>query len=442
MQSRPSIFYRGIKECLQDRIMYSAPYHTTEFGSAPYAYAAPTYLPINPGGYSGYYHPDYISSSVPRAHAKGHSRRASHEPSSGYDYISTRTSPGYATIGKSSSGQYYFTSPQHTADYVNDPDRFRSKSASYRSSGSNGGALHRGVPSSHYTYRQPYESSEEDIARNFAYTVPQEQSYRQSYRHTEHYRVNDEQAPSRAEAETSSAKRSRARRPSNPPRPATSPKASKPTKSSKSRSPTSTPARKSTAPPVAEPPAPATDDDRIRLGIPAGYSLKNWDPTETPVLLLGSVFDANSLGKWIYDWTVFHHGPATPMSEIAGDFWLLLIQLAGKVKRAEECLGRVRKRSNREMLGDFLESGDRLWDRFAKLLKACETSMYQAARRESKGDRKAGITMGQSSGCAFVDSLFGRDCEFEKTEKLMTGMRLWSMRFDANCDEILRQPNA
>jgi hypothetical protein len=38
-----------------------------------------------------------------------------------------------------------------------------------------------------------------------------------------------------------------------------------------------------------------------RAGIPAGYSHKNWDPSEEPIMLLGSVFDANSLGKWIYD---------------------------------------------------------------------------------------------------------------------------------------------
>ena len=49
----------------------------------------------------------------------------------------------------------------------------------------------------------------------------------------------------------------------------------------------------------------ATDEDARRAGIPAGFSTKNWDPTEEPITLLGSVFDANSLGKWIYDWTVF-----------------------------------------------------------------------------------------------------------------------------------------
>jgi len=53
-------------------------------------------------------------------------------------------------------------------------------------------------------------------------------------------------------------------------------------------------------------------------------------------MLLGSVFDSNSLGKWIYDWTVYHHGPATLIADMAGEMWLLLIKLAGKINRAEE----------------------------------------------------------------------------------------------------------
>jgi hypothetical protein len=96
----------------------------------------------------------------------------------------------------------------------------------------------------------------------------------------------------------------------------------------------------------------ATEADARKHHIPPGYSLKNWDPTEEPIMLLGSVFGANSLGKWIYDWTVYHHGPATPISDMAGELWLLLIQLAGKVKRAEECMPRIRTEDNREMVED------------------------------------------------------------------------------------------
>lgn len=184
----------------------------------------------------------------------------------------------------------------------------------------------------------------------------------------------------------------------------------------------------------------ATEEDARRARIPAGYSYKNWDPTEEPIMLLGSVFDANSLGKWIYDWTVFHYGPATPLAEMAGELWLLLIQLAGKVKRADENMNKIRRKESREMVEDFLESGERLWIRFAKLLKVCEDYMWKAAKKES-GEKKP-VSMGKNSGCEFVNSIFGRDRELEKTEKLMTGMRLWSMRFDANCEEILRYPGA
>jgi len=183
----------------------------------------------------------------------------------------------------------------------------------------------------------------------------------------------------------------------------------------------------------------ATAEDAVKAGIPAGYSYKNWDPSEEPITLLGSVFDANSLGKWVYDWTVYSHGPATPLSDMAGDLWLLLIQLAGKIKRADEIIEKIRQEENRELVEDFLESGERLWVRLKKLLKICEEYMWKAAKDDNGG--KKPMTMGKNSGCEFVDSIFGRDRELDKTEKLMSAIRLWSMRFDANCDEILRNPS-
>lgn len=186
------------------------------------------------------------------------------------------------------------------------------------------------------------------------------------------------------------------------------------------------------------PPPKASEEDALRAGIPHGYSIKNWDPTEAPIILLGSVFDSNSLGKWIYDWTVFYHGAASPMADVAGDLWLLLIKLAGKVKRADECLRRVKRVEAQEVVEDFLESGDRLWARFKKLLKACEHFMWKAAKRQGK----TAVSMGRNAGCEFVESIFGRDRELENTEKLMNSIRLWNMRFDANCEDILRRPGA
>jgi hypothetical protein len=194
---------------------------------------------------------------------------------------------------------------------------------------------------------------------------------------------------------------------------------------------------RTTASPKKAPTIPkATEADARKHRIPPGYSLKNWDPSEEPIMLLGSVFDANSLGKWIYDWTVYHHGPATPIADMAGELWLLLIQLAGKLKRAEECIDRIRARENREMVDDFIESGDRLTDKLKKLLKACETPMLKAGKKHSKESAQ----LGKNAGTEFVDSIFGRDRQLEATEKFMSSIRLWNLRFDANCEDILRRP--
>ncbi|KAK4934416.1 hypothetical protein LTR10_024317 [Elasticomyces elasticus] len=176
----------------------------------------------------------------------------------------------------------------------------------------------------------------------------------------------------------------------------------------------------------------ATEEDAIRAGIPASYSIKHWDSTERPIILLGSVFDANSLGRWMYDWTVHHHGASTPMADMAGDLWLLLIKLAGKIKRAQRRVNQIRNVDEREMVGDFIDSGNRLWERFQELLKRCEHYMLQAAKRDGT---KA---MGRKAGTAFDDSIFGRDRYLESTEKIMSQVRVWNMRFDVNCEETLR----
>ncbi|ETS78113.1 hypothetical protein PFICI_10175 [Pestalotiopsis fici W106-1] len=183
------------------------------------------------------------------------------------------------------------------------------------------------------------------------------------------------------------------------------------------------------------PPKPraATRQDAEKHGIPLGYSLKHWDPTEEPIMLLGSVFDSNSLGKWIYDWTVCCHSAGSPLANVAGDLWLSLIQLSGKIKRAEEAIKKVRRTANKELLDDFIVSGERLQDKLRAILKRCEAPMLEA------GDRDGG-SLGKGSGSQFVETLFTVGREFEKVERFMTQTRLWNLRFDANCTEILKYP--
>lgn len=192
-----------------------------------------------------------------------------------------------------------------------------------------------------------------------------------------------------------------------------------------------------------------TNADSVRRkaaeqGIPADYSLKNWDSEERPIILLGSVFDANSLGEWIFNWTKYHHGRAHDATKTAGGLWELLIELSSKLKRAREFFGLIKAPENREILDDFMESGERLWQKLKTLLKACEEYMWRGARGvTSPGPQeKPAVQMGKRSGAEFVDAMFNGEKEWERTERLMRGMATWCQRFEVNCEDILRRPDA
>ncbi|KAK5117224.1 hypothetical protein LTR62_005841 [Meristemomyces frigidus] len=370
----------------------------------------------------------YVYSSTPTS--KSHTRRATGENIK----YTTYSTPRPTTTAHYTVKQDYTTSaqstPQRRSDYVSGSERKRDGIRYHYGEPVGGGqrtcsnGKQYSSQRSRYVYDESGEHEIEYLPRYEQYERPPPYTRRQSDYEARADRRYHDQVPIYTAA-AASAERPRPRRSSYtttskpiydppPPRPRTANK----------------------------PPQQATAEDARRAGIPAGYSYKNWDPTEEAILLLGSVFDANSLGKWIYDWTVFYNGPTTPITEIAGELWLLLIQLAGKIKRAEDILPRVRHTASRELVDEFLDSGERLWQRFNKLLKICENYMWKAAKRECGGSGAKKVTMGKNSGCEFVDAMFGRDRELERTEKLMTGVRLWSMRFDANCEEILRDPAA
>ena len=385
---------------------------------------------MSPQPQPNYYSPRYNAQNTPSPRAtpsKGsHHRRASHAvPSQAVppQYSSRGTTPQFGPVPEYAPRNY--ATPQRTPDYVSGGfDSTYNVRYSRQRRDTDAPPLKRSHRERKRRPSQPqyvrtkvvFDDSGYDYDYLYEYPPPPYEQYPRYETYGSADRYYYDQVPIYADAE---------------------PKTSRPRRASHSTKPQPTTARR---PSTAKATPKATEEDARRAGIPAGYSYKNWDPTEEPIMLLGSVFDANSLGKWIYDWTVFHYGPATPLAEMAGELWLLLIQLAGKVKRAEETMPKIRKQESREMVEDFLESGERLWIRFAKLLKVCEDYMWKVAKKESGAQKP--ISMGKNSGCEFVDSIFGRDRELEKTEKLMTGMRLWSMRFDANCEEILRFPSA
>jgi hypothetical protein len=399
----------------------------------PQDYRTPPHTPA-PGVGHGYFSPRQYSYPTATTPKPGHTRRATQDYSTTYKTTYTTTSPRkpyYDPEPERSSPGYYssaYSTPKHRPDYVSDYNQqYAGARYSYRVPAAKDSRKPRRHFSSkhHSSPRSPYVYDGVDYDYEYlpryekSPTRPPPYEQHQSYHHgarADHYPTG--QVPTYTPAEPTS-------------RPRRASGTSKPTYASQPPRPRTSNSTK--------PPAEATEEDARRAGIPAGYSYKNWDPTEEPILLLGSVFDANSLGKWIYDWTVFFFGPAAPMTEIAGELWLLLIQLAGKIKRAEDTMSRIRQTKSRELVDEFLDSGERLWQRFNKLLKICENYMWKAAKKESRDAKK--VTMGKNSGCEFVDAIFGRDRELERTEKLMTGIRLWSMRFDANVGPILAAPH-
>lgn len=399
---------------------YTSPPHRPSY----YGFASATPSPSGPHGYF----------QRPGPSPRQHSRHTSG------DFGYSSPSRSYPSPRYSSSGFYStragYTSPAGEPEYVSAKWR---KSRSYRGFSWSADPEPPPKPTRRYShsYRASYGDSDDDeyyIDRGRIYIVPGRRSKKSSYEshghRTNHYYqgvvydrdgtpivIADPVGSPRYETDTP--RRSRRQSTSTPKRPTT---ASRPSSSSKKSPP---------------PPPKATEADARRHNIPPGYALKNWDPTEEPILLAGSVFDANSLGKWIYDWTVFVHGPATPISDVAGELWLLLIHLSGKVKRAVECMPRIRSAENKEMVDDFIESGDRLMDKLRKLLKACEKSMLRVGTKHGKD----GAQLGANAGTEFVDSIFGRERQMHTTEKFMTSIRLWNLRFDANCEDILRKPH-
>lgn len=164
-----------------------------------------------------------------------------------------------------------------------------------------------------------------------------------------------------------------------------------------------------------------------KLNIPRGYSLRRWDHTERPIFVAGSVFDGNSLGKWIYDWARYAYGADTRISEEAGEFWLLVIRLCGYTRRLERLLGcggrkiRIAMEQYEEVL-EVLRNGLSLWSRLEEVVSECQAVVCSTHEYAVMGKFE--------SQCAvvFVQTLLGGGEQLECTRRLMDGLRRWQCR--------------
>lgn len=160
----------------------------------------------------------------------------------------------------------------------------------------------------------------------------------------------------------------------------------------------------------------ATDEDANNLKTPEGYCLTHWDPTEEPFVVVGPVFDADSLGKWIYQWTVDMYDARSPMAEVSAEFWLLIIQLNGYIKIIKELWRTIPTRKDKANAESLIDSEVKKMNEVQSMLNACKQPMMRA--QEYDGG------LGKNSGFELVQTLFGRDGNMGDTERFVQGVRL------------------
>ena len=157
--------------------------------------------------------------------------------------------------------------------------------------------------------------------------------------------------------------------------------------------------------------------------ISTNYCLKNWNPAMLLIILLGSVFDANSLGRWIYEWTKFHYSPQHYATKVAGELWELLIVLGGKLQRARNFSQLIIGQGNCEIVEGFTKNGEGHWLKLKELLSDCEKYMWKWAKN-------GGFKMWGGSGAEFVEAMFSSDKQWRDTMIFMENVGIWCKEFD------------
>jgi hypothetical protein len=184
----------------------------------------------------------------------------------------------------------------------------------------------------------------------------------------------------------------------------------------------------------AKSPSVASGDTHTPPGIPPGYSTGHWDQTQLPILLLGQVFDAESLGGWIYHQTKLYHGGESTTARKAEKLWKLLDRFAQSEERAINSYTRIQKAGDLELVEDFMKSSDRLRERLEALLRACEPP-WEAIDEEARAE------VVWKSGYEVIDYMFGPHRKLPQTDQLLASLQTWLRRFDANCESIIRSAN-
>lgn len=186
----------------------------------------------------------------------------------------------------------------------------------------------------------------------------------------------------------------------------------------------------------------ATRKDAMRHRIPPYYDLRQGDPDEEPFTVVGSAFDAYSLGDWIYGWSVHAYGKHAPETQASHHLWNLIIRVADKFRSSRNFVAHsvgienMKQGENVDMVREFIEAGECLMERFHEHLKRCERYVNES------GNKDTGFI--SSDECVrLVKALFSSQRIFENGASLTQSMRLWNHRWGVNCAEVVgAEPNS
>lgn len=166
--------------------------------------------------------------------------------------------------------------------------------------------------------------------------------------------------------------------------------------------------------------------ERIRYGVPRGYSVRHWDASEKPVVVGATVFDSNSFGKWIFDWSVRLFGSASRAADVAGELWLALIRLSGKVVALEA--SRSGSRAMRRIKGDAIA----LSDQVESMILVCEKATQRSIRRTVFSSSSEAVAS------QFVRQFLGSRSRMEGVVLFIRSVKRWETQFVDLCGSSIR----
>lgn len=128
--------------------------------------------------------------------------------------------------------------------------------------------------------------------------------------------------------------------------------------------------------------------------------------------VLGRVFDADSLGKWIFDNSCVVYGRSVPLTDIAGDFWLMSLRLSAKTS----ALGRASDLNMDQHMADLFRSGITVWESYTRHVRMCSEMV--------------GTDFSADAGELFVKAFLEVGQYLSQTERVLHEMHQWDRSFE------------